>query len=139
MLCVCLFVCAQSHFSANSNGEVSYTSFDDMWLNDQILRGIYSYGFEKPSLVQVNEEEGEEEECSGNEGLRGFPSFDFFWRENTFFDSSMECFASWSVLSSSALPYLLLCFVLIFFGLLSSALLYSVSLCSVLFCSVRIS
>jgi len=29
-----------------------YKSFDEMNLNDQILRGIYSFGFEKPSPVQ---------------------------------------------------------------------------------------
>lgn len=29
-----------------------YKSFDDMGINDQILRGIYSFGFEKPSPVQ---------------------------------------------------------------------------------------
>ena len=29
-----------------------YKSFDDMGINDEILRGIYSFGFEKPSPVQ---------------------------------------------------------------------------------------
>ena len=29
-----------------------YKSFDDMGLHDEILRGIYSFGFEKPSPVQ---------------------------------------------------------------------------------------
>lgn len=29
-----------------------YTSFDDMELPDTLLRGIYSYGFEKPSAIQ---------------------------------------------------------------------------------------
>jgi translation initiation factor 4A len=29
-----------------------YTSFDDMGLPDNLLRGIYSYGFEKPSRIQ---------------------------------------------------------------------------------------
>jgi len=28
------------------------TSFENMGLNDNLLRGIYSYGFEKPSLIQ---------------------------------------------------------------------------------------
>lgn len=30
----------------------SYKSFDDMGLSDEILRGIYAYGFEKPSAIQ---------------------------------------------------------------------------------------
>lgn len=30
----------------------SYTSFDDMNLPDPLLRGIYSFGFEKPSAIQ---------------------------------------------------------------------------------------
>lgn len=29
-------------------------SFEDFSLNDQLLRGIYSYGFEQPSMIQVN-------------------------------------------------------------------------------------
>merc|ERR1712193_400352 len=28
------------------------TSFDDMNLSDDLLRGIYAYGFEKPSAIQ---------------------------------------------------------------------------------------
>lgn len=30
----------------------AYNSFDDMSLSDNLLRGIYSYGFEKPSRIQ---------------------------------------------------------------------------------------
>lgn len=30
----------------------SYESFDDMGLPDNLLRGIYSYGFERPSVIQ---------------------------------------------------------------------------------------
>lgn len=30
----------------------TYTSFDDMGLKNEILRGIYEYGFEKPSVIQ---------------------------------------------------------------------------------------
>lgn len=30
-----------------------YTSFDEMGLPDSLLRGIYSYGFEKPSAIQT--------------------------------------------------------------------------------------
>ena len=29
-----------------------YESFDDMGLKDDILRGIYAYGFERPSAIQ---------------------------------------------------------------------------------------
>jgi translation initiation factor 4A len=29
-----------------------YKSFDEMGLNESILRGVYSYGFEKPSIIQ---------------------------------------------------------------------------------------
>ena len=29
-----------------------YLTFDDMDLKDELLRGIYSYGFEKPSTIQ---------------------------------------------------------------------------------------
>lgn len=28
------------------------TSFDDMGLKEDLLRGIYAYGFEKPSAIQ---------------------------------------------------------------------------------------
>ena len=31
---------------------VAYTDFDDMGLSDELLRGVYAYGYEKPSLVQ---------------------------------------------------------------------------------------
>jgi translation initiation factor 4A len=31
---------------------VKYESFDDMTLKDELLRGIYSYGYEKPSAIQ---------------------------------------------------------------------------------------
>ena len=31
---------------------VEYTSFDDMKLKIKLLRGIYAYGFEKPSPIQ---------------------------------------------------------------------------------------
>ena len=38
----------------NNGGDevVSITSFDDFGLTDKMLRGLYSYGFEKPSEVQ---------------------------------------------------------------------------------------
>jgi translation initiation factor 4A len=37
----------------NKNYEITeYGNFDDMGLKDSLLRGIYSYGFEKPSKIQ---------------------------------------------------------------------------------------
>jgi len=30
----------------------SFSSFDDMTLAEKLLRGIYAYGFEKPSVIQ---------------------------------------------------------------------------------------
>lgn len=44
--------------SSKSSGEVLdqnelvYTSFDDMNLKENVLRGIYAYGYERPSLIQ---------------------------------------------------------------------------------------
>ena len=35
-----------------SNWDEVVTSFDDMSLKDDLLRGIYAYGFEKPSAIQ---------------------------------------------------------------------------------------
>lgn len=35
-----------------SNWEEVVTSFDDMGLKEDLLRGIYAYGFEKPSAIQ---------------------------------------------------------------------------------------
>ena len=35
-----------------SNWDESVASFDDMELHDDLLRGIYAYGFEKPSAIQ---------------------------------------------------------------------------------------
>ncbi|XP_074599800.1 eukaryotic initiation factor 4A-I-like [Brevipalpus obovatus] len=36
----------------DSNWDEIVTSFDDMGLKEKLLRGIYSYGFEKPSAIQ---------------------------------------------------------------------------------------
>jgi translation initiation factor 4A len=36
----------------NTNWEKVVSSFDDMGLRDDLLRGIYAYGFEKPSAIQ---------------------------------------------------------------------------------------
>ena len=35
-----------------SNWDEVVTSFDDMHLKDELLRGVYAYGFEKPSAIQ---------------------------------------------------------------------------------------
>lgn len=35
-----------------SNWDEVYDSFDDMNLKEELLRGIYGYGFEKPSAIQ---------------------------------------------------------------------------------------
>jgi len=32
--------------------DIKYTNFDDMNLKENLLRGIYNYGFEKPSIIQ---------------------------------------------------------------------------------------
>jgi translation initiation factor 4A len=34
------------------NYSTTIESFDDMGLNDNLLRGIYAYGFERPSSIQ---------------------------------------------------------------------------------------
>ena len=37
----------------DTNNEIDiYNGFEDMNLNDHLLRGIYSYGFEQPSEIQ---------------------------------------------------------------------------------------
>jgi translation initiation factor 4A len=36
----------------SSNWEESCPTFDDMNLKEDLLRGIYAYGFEKPSAIQ---------------------------------------------------------------------------------------
>lgn len=38
--------------SLGASAVKEYTSFDDMGLDDNLLRGIYGYGFEKPSPIQ---------------------------------------------------------------------------------------
>lgn len=35
-----------------SNWDEVYDNFDDMNLKEELLRGIYGYGFEKPSAIQ---------------------------------------------------------------------------------------
>ena len=35
-----------------SKGVKVYTSFDQMGLKEELLRGLYAYGFEKPSAIQ---------------------------------------------------------------------------------------
>jgi len=41
-----------NHDELTSNWEEALETFDDMSLTDQILRGIYAYGYEKPSAIQ---------------------------------------------------------------------------------------
>ena len=42
----------QDGMRIESNWSQVVTSFDDMNLKDELLRGIYAYGFEKPSAIQ---------------------------------------------------------------------------------------
>ena len=54
---VCSYTGAQLHFSCffcflQSNWNEIVDSFDDMNLSESLLRGIYAYGFEKPSAIQ---------------------------------------------------------------------------------------
>jgi translation initiation factor 4A len=35
-----------------TNWEESVEKFDDLGLNEQVLRGVYGYGFVKPSPIQ---------------------------------------------------------------------------------------
>lgn len=46
------FVSCPVSSPVEESGTVPYTSFDDMGLPDNLLRGIYGYGFEKPSKIQ---------------------------------------------------------------------------------------
>lgn len=39
-------------YSLQTNWEEVVDSFDDMNLHEDLLRGIYAYGFEKPSAIQ---------------------------------------------------------------------------------------
>ena len=42
-----------THYSTNmTQNIINYEKFDDMNLDENILRGIYSYGFELPSIIQ---------------------------------------------------------------------------------------
>ena len=42
----------QTDLIIESNWDETIESFDDMNLKEQLLRGIYSYGFERPSVIQ---------------------------------------------------------------------------------------
>ena len=42
----------ENNINDNSDEIISYDSFDSMDLKENILRGIYSYGFEHPSVIQ---------------------------------------------------------------------------------------
>ena len=46
VIITCLWYYYQMNIYASAN------SFDDMDLKDNVLRGVYSYGFENPSLIQ---------------------------------------------------------------------------------------
>lgn len=50
VVCAALDLCA--HHAESTPNIDTYTKFDDMGLNDLLLRGIYAYGFEKPSAIQ---------------------------------------------------------------------------------------
>jgi translation initiation factor 4A len=45
-------VCADGDTKMETNILTKTESFDDMNLNEKLLRGIYAYGFEKPSAIQ---------------------------------------------------------------------------------------
>lgn len=51
----------------------TYTKFDDMGLQDLLLRGIYAYGFEKPSAIQQKVNKKEEMEQAELFGLTFSP------------------------------------------------------------------
>lgn len=40
------------YFIHQSNWDEVVDNFDDMNLREELLRGIYAYGFEKPSAIQ---------------------------------------------------------------------------------------
>ena len=42
----------KKHKKKMKENDLIVDSFDDMQLNEQLLRGIYSHGFEKPSKLQ---------------------------------------------------------------------------------------
>lgn len=44
--------CANSFLFLQSNWNEITDNFDDMNLKETLLRGIYAYGFEKPSAIQ---------------------------------------------------------------------------------------
>jgi hypothetical protein len=55
VLGVCCLIRLTPSFSCHdlqSNWDQVVESFDDLGLKDELLRGIYAYGFEKPSAIQ---------------------------------------------------------------------------------------
>lgn len=48
----CLCARSSSCSLSQSNWDEVVDNFDDMNLRDELLRGIYAYGFEKPSAIQ---------------------------------------------------------------------------------------
>ena len=45
-------VIAENAEGIESNWDETTTTFDDMNLKENLLRGIFAYGFEKPSAIQ---------------------------------------------------------------------------------------
>jgi translation initiation factor 4A len=43
---------SENGFELESNWEERCDSFDNMGLKEDLLRGIYGYGFERPSMIQ---------------------------------------------------------------------------------------
>lgn len=49
---VCVFVSNSLSCLLQTNWDQIVDNFDDMSLRETLLRGIYAYGFEKPSAIQ---------------------------------------------------------------------------------------
>lgn len=76
-----------------TNWEEVVTSFDEMNLKDELLRGIYAYGFEKPSAIQqrgiMPVLAGHDSICQAQSGT-GFDHFNAFYSIYLFI-SSISC------------------------------------------------
>lgn len=51
-LVYCMLTCMLSLAQIESNYDETVDSFDEMALKAELLRGIYAYGFERPSAIQ---------------------------------------------------------------------------------------
>lgn len=49
---ILLFFCVLENEYLKPNWDESVDRFDDMGLKEEVLRGIYGYGFNKPSPIQ---------------------------------------------------------------------------------------